>query len=274
MEPASAMYKYIKVVVPKNGRPYLKRKLFDSDVFLTDVRDRFFPTEESSPFPSARLRYQVHGTVDRESFANVGQSVANDILTLIESAGRDASQIRSVLDFGCGCGRVLRYLEPRLPNASFFGADIDPDAVTWCRAHLPFAEYALNRANPPMDFEDKSFDLIYGISVFTHLDEELQLSWLEELRRVAKPGGLVIVSVSGLSYYESRLRKDLLDQLKKNGILFRIQNIKKDTLPDFYQRTFHTREYIEKTWGKFFNILEYTDMGIGNHQDAISMTPR
>jgi hypothetical protein len=38
---------------------------------------------------------------------------------------------------------------------------------------------------------------IYGISVFTHLDEPLQTPWIEELERVAKPGGQILITVKG-----------------------------------------------------------------------------
>lgn len=273
MEPASATYKYIKVVVPKSRRPFLKMKLFDADLAITDIRDRISASNESIPFPSARLRSRVHGAMGRDGFARVGQRVTEDILQLIADGGRSPSDFLSVLDFGCGCGRVLRYLAPQLPKAEFFGADIDPEALDWCRAHLPFAEYALNSQDPPMDFADGTFDLIYGISVFTHLDEPLQLSWLQELRRVAKPGALIITTVHGPSRYES-LKEEQLKQLKKEGILFCRQKKKKDGLPDFYQTTFHTREYVEENWAEYFEILAYKERGIQDFQDAIVMTPK
>ncbi len=274
LEPASATYKYLKVVVPKSKRPYLKSKLFRADLMLTDLRDRISASKESLPFPSARLRSRVHGATGREGFAEVGQRVTDDILRLIADEGRAASQFQSVLDFGCGCGRILRYLSSHMPKAEFFGADIDPEALDWCRSHLPFAKYSLNKENPPMDFADDSFDLIYGISVFTHLDESLQLRWLEELRRVARTGALVITTAHGLSRYEERLKKEQLGQLKKDGILFVRQKMKRDGLPDFYQTTFHTREYIEETWGRYFKVLTYKDRGIDDNQDAIVMTTR
>ena len=124
-----------------------------------------------------------------------------------------------------------------------------------------------------MDFADGTFDLIYGISVFTHLDEPLQLSWLQELRRVAKPGALIITTVHGPSRYES-LKEEQLKQLKKEGILFCRQKKKKDGLPDFYQTTFHTREYVEENWAEYFEILAYKERGIQDFQDAIVMTPK
>ena len=48
-----------------------------------------------------------------------------------------------------------------------------------------------------MDFPDAYFDLIFNHSVFTHLDENYQDAWLAELERVTKPGGVLVLSVSG-----------------------------------------------------------------------------
>jgi SAM-dependent methyltransferase len=75
---------------------------------------------------------------------------------------------------------------------SFFGSDYNPKHIAWCRANLPFGHFEANGLAPPLSFADEQFDLVYALSVFTHLTEPLQHEWMSELRRVIKPGGLVV----------------------------------------------------------------------------------
>jgi SAM-dependent methyltransferase len=109
-------------------------------------------------------------------------------------------QTGSLLDFGCGCGRIIRNWKD-LPG-SVYGSDYNPHLVRWCADHLRFAQFRVNDFEPPLPYADDSFDLVYSISIFTHLDEPLQVPWMQELARVVRPGGLILVTVSG----EERLR--------------------------------------------------------------------
>ena len=108
-----------------------------------------------------------------------------------------------MLDWGCGCGRVLRHYAPLFDSVAFTGTDIDEAMIEWDRANITGVRFELNGAHPPLPCGDEAFDLVYGASVFTHLDEELQAEWLGELQRVTKPGGLVLLSTHGVSVYEA-----------------------------------------------------------------------
>ncbi len=124
---------------------------------------------------------------------------------------------------------------------------------------------------PPTAYPDNSFDFIYAISVFTHLDEEMQFAWLQELKRISKKGGILILTVHGKTFY-SRLPEQRKAVVDEKGIFFHVRQtgiFKHDSLPDFYQEAYHAREYIENTWSKFFKIVEYKERAINNAQDAI-----
>jgi SAM-dependent methyltransferase len=111
-------------------------------------------------------------------------------------AGREFETLGAVLDFGCGCGRVMRRWAD-VSGPAFFGSDYNPDFIYWCRENLSFARFAVNRLEPPLPFDDEQFDLVYALSVFTHLTEPLQHKWIAELHRVVKPGGLLVLSARG-----------------------------------------------------------------------------
>src|SRR5262249_9068898 len=112
--------------------------------------------------------------------------------------GLALEELGGVLDFGCGCGRVLRHLGGL--RATLAGSDADADAVAWCRANLPFAQVVRNGPRPPLPFDESSFDLAYGLSVLTHLPATLQRAWATELTRIVRRGGHVLLTVHGRSY--------------------------------------------------------------------------
>lgn len=132
----------------------------------------------------------------------------------IESAVLDAQMILSmirahsavmpakVLDWGCGPGRVPTQLK-RLGGtdlASVQGTDYNPETVAWCRQNLTGISVDQNGLRPPFPYEAESFDAVYCISVFTHLSEAMHFAWIEEIRRVLKPGGILIATVHGENF--------------------------------------------------------------------------
>ncbi|HEY0382006.1 MAG TPA: class I SAM-dependent methyltransferase [Candidatus Elarobacter sp.] len=67
--------------------------------------------------------------------------------------------------------------------------------VDMCRRLDLRARFVVTEPAPPSDLPAESFDVIYAYSVFTHLSEELQRAWIEEFRRLLRPGGVLVASV-------------------------------------------------------------------------------
>ena len=103
-----------------------------------------------------------------------------------------------VLDFGCAAGRTLRHFLAEAERAEIVGCDIDDPSVDWVAEHLcpPVAGAVRCDPDPPLPFDDASFDLVYAVSVFTHLSTSWA-EWLLELRRVLAPGGLFLATFIG-----------------------------------------------------------------------------
>jgi SAM-dependent methyltransferase len=173
------------------------------------------------PLPPPILRVRVSGTARPEEFLAQGHRTAETLRDAVRRAGRDLEALDAVLDFGCGCGRVMRrWAGVRGP--SFFGSDYNPKLVEWCRDNLPFGHFEVNGLAPPLPFADDQFDLVYALSVFTHLTEQLQHKWIAELRRVTKPGGLVLFTTRGEAWAwkltpEERTRYDDGDLVVRYG---------------------------------------------------------
>lgn len=105
---------------------------------------------------------------------------------------------KRVLDFGCGSGRTLRHFLAEAEAAEVWGADIDARSIEWIQEALCPPVHAWRcAAGPPLGLEPNSFDLIWAISVFTHLPPDASALWLLELHRLLKPGGLLIATYHG-----------------------------------------------------------------------------
>lgn len=236
-----------------------------------DVRDLRDP--RLAPLPPAKLRQRVGGSTDVGRFLFVGSNVARDLDGLLATLGRTVHSFENVLDFGCGPARVIRFLRGAPSTCQLYGTDIDPEAIAWCQQNLPEVRWSVNGHHPPTHFADATFDLIFSISVFTHLDEPLQLVWLQELRRIARPGAIVIASVHGERLARAGIPRHQTDA----GVVFvegATGMLKADGLPDFYQTSFHTGDYILREWSKYFEVLEYRERAINNHQDAVLLRRR
>lgn len=158
------------------------------------------------PLPPADMRFLVAGTRDIGWFLEGGRRGAESLASAVDRAGLSAHDYRTILDFGCGCGRVLRHLRTWRPER-LCGADYNHRLVDWCRQNLPFAEVSANRLAPPLPYGAGEFDLVYALSVFTHLTAELQVPWMAELAKITRPGGLIVLSVHGAAYVD-RLNAD------------------------------------------------------------------
>ena len=152
------------------------------------------------------------------------------------------------------------------PSAKLYGTDIDEWAIHWCRDNLDHAcNFTSNKQWPPLSYRDGFFDLVYSVSVFTHLPEDMQFAWLAELRRVAKEGSYLLLTTHNMELLPANFRSD---EPLKAGFYYSM-GTGTDGLPDFYQTSFHSEEYIFDKWGKFFRIVRVIKKGIGNHQDLV-----
>jgi len=115
----------------------------------------------------------------------------------------------SVLDFGCGCGRLARQMLQQHPRpARYLGIDLHPALVKWCKQNLtpvaPEFEFRHHDVryeawNPgddkpeiaPFPVEDASRSLVIAYSVFTHLTQEHAEYYLDEVARSLRPGGFL-----------------------------------------------------------------------------------
>jgi SAM-dependent methyltransferase len=102
-----------------------------------------------------------------------------------------------VLDFGCGAGNVIRHFGAEARSGEVWGCDIDQRSIDWLEQNLtpPFRFRALS-SSAALPLPSDHFDLVYAISVFTHLADDWA-AWLLELHRVLAPTGVLMTTFLG-----------------------------------------------------------------------------
>jgi SAM-dependent methyltransferase len=108
---------------------------------------------------------------------------------------------KKILDWGCGPGRIIRHL-PQLigHDCEYYGTDYNSESIEWCSKNLPGIHFNRNSLAPDLPYPDGYFDIIYGLSIFTHLSEQMHRDWYHELYRILKPGGIMFLTTQGDNY--------------------------------------------------------------------------
>ena len=231
--------------------------------FPADLRERVRP---SLPHlvPPAWLRRHVGRTSSRDEYVRVGRAGFDEIARAFRKHRDDQQIYPRWLDFGCGCGRLSRYLPLAGLCESFVGADVDADAIRWNTKHLQPGEFQVIAPAPPTRFASSSFDVVFAVSVFTHLDETAQFAWLEELTRLLRPGGLLLASTHSEQLASTRpdLSAEQVQRLRSSGFAFASggRSFNDGT-------TFHAKSYLERTWNQWLALLGFYPFGLFHFQD-------
>ena len=115
--------------------------------------------------------------------------------------GRSLSNA-TVLDFGCGYGRIARLMYYFVDEGSYFGVDPWQASIDLCRGAGLTTNFLLSDYLPTeLPVGDVRFDLMYAFSVFTHLSERATLSAMRVLRKYVKPDGLLVVTIRPIEYW-------------------------------------------------------------------------
>lgn len=240
-----------------------------------------------APLPPEELRATVCGGIERRGHLYTGFEDFRAVAEIYECyAQRGVDRIDAVLDFGCGCGRVLRWFRQAVPDCRRVGADVRAAAIAWCRQHLDGA-FLANTPEPPLDLPTNSVDLSYALSVFSHLALDQSDAWMRELVRVTRPGGLILASTHGAFALMLTRRSeahqrglgigadevpDLLARLGTDGFVHRRlsdEGIDRgDGVAADYGQTFLTERFAHERWNAYAEVLGCVPVALGLFQDV------
>jgi SAM-dependent methyltransferase len=165
-------------------------------IFALHPFEETYQAPDGLPLPSLEMMAYTTGLYDPPDYFYLsGLEDAGDAAKVLAANELSIDSFRAILDFGCGCGRVLRHWQDLA--ADIHGADYNPYVVDWCTKNLTFASFERTHPGRHLSYADGAFDFIFAFSVFTHLARDAQDFWLRELRRVLSPQGILLLTVHG-----------------------------------------------------------------------------
>lgn len=174
------------------------------------------PTVKLPPLYSMYETYRL----DYKEFYNEGFLSAQKIYELYIKYQPLKKACLHILDWGCGPGRVITHLKNFFTaSANIYGTDSNLKYINWCSENILSASFKFNSINPPTAYPDNTFDLIYGLSIITHLSEKNHYGWLKELNRILKPDALLIITSQGDCFLNKLLVNEKKSYLEGNLIV-------------------------------------------------------
>lgn len=257
---------------------------FRPDVFLPDelldgqlIAD--YVARDTYPIPSASDREGYNLNFNARYFI----TGLSDYLKIRMAAKKYDVEIESYFDFGCASGRVLRHFCCQSDISDLWGSDINGRHIRWLNDYLPSRLKVIhNHCLPAIPIADHSVDVVSAFSVFTHIDT-FETAWLAELYRVLKPGGLCYLTVHNddtWTLLQSAKEDDALlrrfhqidpefSELIKHDIPVERKCFRYTDLGAYRALVVHSNAYLQKTWGRYFDILEIRARSHGYQQSVL-----
>jgi SAM-dependent methyltransferase len=242
----------------RNGLRFVRRRAAQMRARIMEaVRIEY--DDKGTRIPPPHLISLVAGVRDTGWFLSSGRLGAQALHDVLRKNNVDIARFDSILDFGCGLGRVLRHL-PAVTGARLFGCDYNRKLIAWCRANLPFAEFSTNELEGKLKYADHSFDFIYALSVFTHLTARQQEFWIDELRRILRPGGYLFLTTHG-KHYEKEIPEGLRTHFDNGELVV----VKPDRAGENACAAFHPEKYVRDELARGWEIVDFVEQGaLGN----------
>ena len=179
-----------------------------------------FPVPPFSAMRRTTSRWLFH-------YYHSGLTTYLPIATVALREGIDLRSPVRVLDFGVGAARQLLHFTRHFPRPEYHACDVDPELAAFVGRAYPNVQVRANLFEPPLEYPDGHFDMVYGVSVFSHLAPAAHLPWLRELHRVTRSGGSCFLTTEGWAALPRVARTigagndALAQELNRAGLVFR-----------------------------------------------------
>lgn len=205
--------------------------------------------------PPSHLAFDAYSAPDWHHYKQSGERSAEFIYNI---AMKYLTNPVAIYEWGCGPARIIRHLPGIAKNdIQIFGSDYNSETIEWAKKNISEVSFDLNTLNPPLAYENEAFDLIYAISVFTHLSEQNALGWINELHRVLKKNGILLMTTTGELNYQTELLDHERKLYESRGVVVR------DRYPEGKKMFLanHNPAYVRNTLLRKFEILEHVPNG-------------
>lgn len=222
------------------------------------------PQGPGLPLPPPDLR-MGYGASD-EHYLTLGRDTHGALLRVLAREGAVPGPGTKLLEWGCATGRVLRHFQDVAEGGEAWGTDQDARSILWAKQNLsPPFRFVTCTALPHLPFEDNSFQVVYGISVFTHM-LHLQDMWLMEFRRILAPGGYALFTIHDehswdylathphwLKYWADFFSADDLKGPLQHDVLVLTRPGSAGSWGDL--RVFQRSSWVTREWGRYLDVV-------------------
>lgn len=198
--------------------------------------------------PLARTQPAFHYYRAAQMYFEGGDWNAAEVEQVLAEAGFPIDRAGAFLEFAAGYGRLTRHFVQRLGPARITVSDIDSAAVDFVRARLGVKGFYSART-PAELTHDGRYDTIVVVSLFSHLPHDAWGPWLERLRRLLTPSGVLLFTTASDSEAGSHTVERHAD-----GFLYRQQNETRGRLDTtHYGAAFVSEEYVRRAVAEHFD---------------------
>ena len=260
--PKQTVYRLKRQIEENRFRKYLQEKL---ELNYRPIDPGPVPPKELIAKTAALNEEELEKQSNGDVYFETGYYSVLRLFKILEHFSINPRKIGSIFELGCGTARLLRHFRA-IDGVRLVGSDVNSEMVEWCQANLPEIEFYHNELTPPLTFaEDDSFDLMLASSVFTHIPLETQESWLAEMQRILRPGGIFICSVLGQNHANLLLDEAEIEELKTKGNFTLTSQDDKATYSTRVGGSawdvFQTRAEVIRVFSSYFQIVDYIPGG-------------
>ncbi|WP_293336579.1 methyltransferase domain-containing protein [Microcoleus sp. CAWBG58] len=261
------------------------------EVIIKSVDNRFADGIELPGFPPDEIQRNTVGSSGKHALGE-GFNFYSEIKRYVANLGQPLTTDSKILDFGCGWGRMIRFFLKDIVPDNLYGIDVNSEMIDICLKKVSQGNYSVGTPEPPTNFADNSFDVVYAYSVFSHLSESVHIKWVEEFSRVLKPGGILIVTTHARRFIElcrslrgqnhefawyNALAKSFMDTDAAfadydNGKFLYSATGGGSALPaSFYGEAVISPGYVKREWTKYLTFCDFVDDPAKLNQAVIVM---
>jgi SAM-dependent methyltransferase len=244
-----ALHNFIECNVP--AASFARWMRVNCEIDPRDEIFRFFATHPTSLNPP------------RDYLADGWRSLS-ELLLLLDRIGRPLLKLQSMLEFASGYGRLTRHLAPLLGDRLWV-SDVMPGSVDFAASRFGVRGFAAE-VNPAAIKWPQQFDLVFVLSLLTHVPPAKWAPWLQALYAATAPGGALVFSV-----HSENCDKPEGVAFNADGWFFAPASESTHLDAGHYGTTYTTREWIARTCqaalGRPLSLHTETCFWIG--QDAV-----
>jgi len=247
-------------------------------IVYRSIREPVIDGIDMPRFPHPSIQRGYVGVADEQALY-VGRNFHNYVVQWAEALGHPLTKDSKVLDFGSSWGRVIRFFWREVDAKNLFGVDVDFDAVATCRNLGVPGTFDVIKPDGTLPYQGPTMDLIFAVSVFTHLSLKSADHWMTELHRVAKPGCIVAMTVESRKFIEQIPRLPETPENLRQELMMRYKAQVPQMLSDydagkfvfmengtggvrdseFYGDAAISEQFFRARWGHLFRVCGYVE---------------